>query len=327
MNRMTEVEWPGGNGGDGADGGQGGKGGGVLSGNGMFALASTLVKNAAGAGGSGGEGGGGGPSLRGRGGNGGDGGNGGSGGDGGGCASSAAVSTVALRSTLAAANRPSIAGRGGLAGGGAPAMPSYPGSRAGADGVAGTIGDSGSARDLLGDFISQGHNLIGLATGSTGFTNGVNGDLVGTDTPLDPQLGPCQDNGGDTPTCALLPGSPAINAGDDSILDPPDGLATDQRGKPRQSGGHVDIGAYELQVAAGDIQVTGFGRPSDSSTQGRFTGESGVSYTVLMTTNCGLPMSNWTSLGAPAETAPGQFEFNDTAAANKTPRFYRVRSP
>lgn len=36
--------------------------------------------------------------------------------------------------------------------------------------------------------------------------------------------------------------SPAIDAGDDSI-----NLTTDQRGLPRQSGRHVDVGAYEVQ--------------------------------------------------------------------------------
>src|SRR5215831_19125568 len=61
----------------------------------------------------------------------------------------------------------------------------------------------------------------------------------------DPKLGPLQDNGGPTFTHALLPGSPAIDAGDDSVLGPPLSLTTDQRGPglPRKSGLHVDIGA------------------------------------------------------------------------------------
>jgi len=58
---------------------------------------------------------------------------------------------------------------------------------------------------------------------------------------------PLSDNGGPTQTIALLPGSPAIDAGDDSVTGPPDNLTTDQRGLPRLSGAHVDIGAYEVQ--------------------------------------------------------------------------------
>ena len=87
---------------------------------------------------------------------------------------------------------------------------------------------------------SQGHNLDSANT--CGFAGP--GDLVD----MDPQLGPLQDNGGPTPTHALLPGSPAIDAGG-SDCPPP---ATDQRGFPRPVDGNddgvatCDIGAYEL---------------------------------------------------------------------------------
>jgi hypothetical protein len=107
--------------------------------------------------------------------------------------------------------------------------------------------------DVSGAFTSQGHNLIGKGDGSTGFSNGTNGDQVGTIAlPLDPKVGPPQNNGGPTPTVALLPGSPAIDAGDDSVLGSPLFLTTDQRGPgfPRNFGAHVDIGAFELQCSA-----------------------------------------------------------------------------
>jgi len=46
----------------------------------------------------------------------------------------------------------------------------------------------------------------------------ANGNLVGTfESPLDARLGPLADNGGQNQTVALLSGSPAINAGDNSL--------------------------------------------------------------------------------------------------------------
>ena len=63
-----------------------------------------------------------------------------------------------------------------------------------------------------------------------------------TDLPsVDPLLGPLQDNGGPTQTHALLPGSSAIDAGDDGAAP-----ATDQRGVSRPQGAASDIGAFEL---------------------------------------------------------------------------------
>jgi hypothetical protein len=56
-----------------------------------------------------------------------------------------------------------------------------------------------------------------------------------------PLLGPLSDNGGPTPTMALLPGSPAIDAGDDTACP-----STDQRGVPRPAGAACDIGAFEF---------------------------------------------------------------------------------
>ncbi|MEA2429025.1 MAG: hypothetical protein QOF37_2653 [Thermoleophilaceae bacterium] len=59
----------------------------------------------------------------------------------------------------------------------------------------------------------------------------------------DPLLGPLQDNGGATPTQALLAGSPAIDAA------PVAGCqAADQRGVGRPQGTACDIGAYEVGV-------------------------------------------------------------------------------
>ena len=106
------------------------------------------------------------------------------------------------------------------------------------------------------DFTSGGNNFISgeaetnfrgvpVTISAEGFTNGENGDIVGTlENPIDPLLGELQDNGGSTPTQALLDGSPAINAGSN-----PNELATDQRGEgfDRTIGEATDIGAFEVQ--------------------------------------------------------------------------------
>jgi hypothetical protein len=100
---------------------------------------------------------------------------------------------------------------------------------AGASG--GTIANSGT-------FISLGYNLAsdnggGVLTGP--------GDQINTN----PMLGPLQNNGGLTFTHALLPGSPAINAGGPIFTTPPPRY--DQRGFARIVHGRIDIGSFEVQ--------------------------------------------------------------------------------
>ena len=106
-----------------------------------------------------------------------------------------------------------------------------------ADDVAGTLAST-----------SQ-YNLIGTG-GSGGLTDGVNDNQVGV---ASPGLGTLANNAGPTQTIALLPGSPAIDAGSNALAIGPDGnpLATDQRGTGfvRVVNGTVDIGAYERQPA------------------------------------------------------------------------------
>jgi len=109
--------------------------------------------------------------------------------------------------------------------------------------------------DLNGLAASADHNLLGDGSGSGGVTDGQDGNQVGTaGSPIEPRLGPLQDNGGLTPTMALLPGSPAIDAGDNT-----DAPCWDQRreGFPRIVGiidpdnPVIDIGAFEVQDAGG----------------------------------------------------------------------------
>lgn len=110
--------------------------------------------------------------------------------------------------------------------------------------IANTILDEGTSglniTNDSGSVTSLGYNLSSDDGG--GFLTAT-GDQINTD----PMLGPLQDNGGPTFTCALLPGSPAINAGDPSFTQPPD---FDQRGPgfPRVAYGRIDIGAFEVQT-------------------------------------------------------------------------------
>jgi hypothetical protein len=116
--------------------------------------------------------------------------------------------------------------------------------------VAGNSAPTG--QDLSGAFDSLGHSLIGDTHHSSGW--------VGTDLlNVDPKLGPLQDNGGPTWTMALLPGSPAIDAGNNALLPP--GVQYDQRGPGflRIVNGTVDIGAYEFLPAANDAVAVGWG--------------------------------------------------------------------
>ena len=57
----------------------------------------------------------------------------------------------------------------------------------------------------------------------------------------DPKLGTLSNYGGFTQTIPLLPGSSAIDTGNDATCP-----ATDQRGVSRPQGAHCDIGAFEF---------------------------------------------------------------------------------
>jgi CSLREA domain-containing protein len=78
--------------------------------------------------------------------------------------------------------------------------------------------DTALGNTLQGSFQSGGNNIVTKANGSTGFTNGVNGDQVSNNNIIDPLVGPLADNGGQTDTFSLLTGSPAIDHGNACVL-------------------------------------------------------------------------------------------------------------
>lgn len=112
------------------------------------------------------------------------------------------------------------------------------------------VANNGRVPNCSSPTASGGHNLSSdnscFAVGGSDLSN------------ANPMLTPLGNYGGATQTMALCTGpgipkasctaaSPAIDAGDDSVTSPPDNVTTDQRGQPRLSGAHVDIGAYEVQ--------------------------------------------------------------------------------
>src|SRR5262249_2987358 len=115
-----------------------------------------------------------------------------------------------------------------------------------------------SGGDIWNDGLVNGdNNLIGDGSGISGGTRNL---LAPPANPTDPPLAPLGDNGGPTQTMALLPGSPALNAGNSSLAVDAQGnpLATDQRGPGfrRVAGAGVDIGAFEANSPPTDIALS-----------------------------------------------------------------------
>ena len=142
---------------------------------------------------------------------------------------------------------------GGVAGGGNIAHTTFSNNSASQDGgtlyltspleLGNTILKAGASGANIfnhnGSLITHGYNIC--SDNGSGLLNGP-GDQINTD----PMLGPLQDNGGPTFTHALLPGSPAIDAGDPKFTPPP---YYDQRGPVfwRVRNGRIDSGSFEVQ--------------------------------------------------------------------------------
>jgi hypothetical protein len=115
------------------------------------------------------------------------------------------------------------------------------------------LNTSANGPDVKGELISDGFNLLGNNSGATILSPQATDQIGTAASPIDPLLGPLQDNGGPTFTHALLLSSPAIDKGESS------GATADQRGFGRRKdivalanapgGDGADIGAFESAFA------------------------------------------------------------------------------
>ncbi|HEU0011874.1 MAG TPA: choice-of-anchor Q domain-containing protein [Verrucomicrobiae bacterium] len=164
-----------------------------------------------------------------------------------------------------------------------------------------------SNSNCFGPLIDAGNNLSSDA--SCPFT---------ADTSLsntDPRIGPLADNGGPTPTMALLPFSPAIDSGDSSACP-----STDQRGRPRPALAGCDIGAYEVQpdffglrsfrsVGPQTFRMSGIGLP-------------GASFRVVVSEDFVL----WVPAASGTVRIDGLFDV-DLPVSGANQQFFRTVSP
>jgi hypothetical protein len=86
----------------------------------------------------------------------------------------------------------------------------------------------------------------------------------------------------------------------------------------------MDVLGYNLPVfSASHLKVT--------LTNGMlflsFTNVAGAPFSVFMSTDVALDITNWTYLGAPAEISPGQYQYFDGQFSPRDNRFYRVSLP
>jgi predicted outer membrane repeat protein len=160
--------------------------------------------------------------------------------------------------------------------------------------------------------ISGDNNLTDDPSCTTGFTQSSN--LL---------LGSLDDYGGATQTIPLLPGSPAIDAGDTTACS---SISTDQRGLPRL--GACDIGAFESQgfslaVSAGDNQQALSGAAFINPLEVTVSSASGEPVDGgLVTFSAPAYGASATITGSPATISGGKASV--TAVANVTPGSYNV---
>jgi uncharacterized repeat protein (TIGR03803 family) len=239
-------------------------------------------------------------------------------GDGGAFFLASSNATFTLTNDTISNNSATVAGGGIFNGGAAPAIQTPTGSLTlGNTIVAGNSAPTDPDVDDSVAVTSNGHNLIGKIDGSSGW---IASDLTGTVAlPLNALLAPLGSYGGPTQTMALLPGSPAIDAGSNALALDASGksLTTDQRGIgfARVVNSTVDIGAYESEGFT--IKTTG-GTSQSATVGSAFATPLGVQVTSNNTLLTNLAGGTVT-FTAPSTGASATFGANPvTLAANGT---------
>ncbi len=126
----------------------------------------------------------------------------------------------------------------------------------GGGGIYNSFGTLNYANTIIANSTSGGDCSNNGGTISTNTNNLVRDGSCSASLSGDPNLGPLADNGGPTQTFALLPGSPAIDAGDDATCAASPVNNLDQRGVARPQGSHCDIGAYEFDPPPIVLSIT-----------------------------------------------------------------------
>jgi hypothetical protein len=183
------------------------------------------------------------------------------------------------------------------------------------------------------------YNLIGSGPSLTGISNGTNHNQVGTPAiPINPLLASLGNYGGPTQTVAILPGSPAIDAGSSAY-----GGTSDQRGFSRV--GATDIGAFESQgfrvtVTSGDGQTATVNTPFTSPLQLTVSSDfgepvqngvvtftaplSGVSATFPAGSSATLNASGQASVTARANSVAGPYTVSATTPGIAAPASFTL---
>jgi uncharacterized repeat protein (TIGR01451 family) len=144
---------------------------------------------------------------------------------------------------------------------------------------------------------------------SGGYNIGSGFSHTATDMYGDPVLGSLADNGGPTPTMALLSGSPAIDAIPPAVNGCGTTITTDQRGVSRPQGPGCDIGAFELVPPSGaDLSITKSGAPNPVVSGNRLT------YMVSVTNNGPQDATGVTLTDA----LPASLHFNSVSSSQGT---------
>jgi hypothetical protein len=155
----------------------------------------------------------------------------------------------------------------------------------------------------------------GAGGGANGGATFVSNTPAGNDSFTEPKLGPLANNGVPTLAMALLPGSPAIDAGNTSLAP-----ATDQSGFPRPAGPAADIGAFEYGAM---LPLLTINRSPGAGMDLLIFGNADRSCRLLSSMN----LLNWQTLATNQLGAAGTASFHDNSSANETQRFHRVVMP